>query len=240
MASNHLILCHPLYLLSSTFPRIGIFSNELTLCISCSISPSKEYSGLISFRIDWFDLLAVHGTLKSLLQHNFRASVLWHSAFFMAQLSHLYITGKIISLTIQTFVSKVISLLFNMLSRFVIAFLPRSKCLLILWLQSLSPVILEPKKIKSVTASTFTPSICHEVMGLDAMILDFWMLSFKPSFFYSPLLPSSRGFLVPFHFLPLGWYHLHIWDCWYFSRQSWFQLVIYPACHFTWCILHIS
>ena len=174
MPSNHLILCHPLFLLSSTFPSVRVFASELTLCISYSISPSNEYSGFISFRIDWFDLLAVHGTLKSLLQHhNSKASILWHSAFFMAQFSHLYITWKIISLTIQTFVGKVMSLLFNMLSGFVIAFLPRSKCVLILWLQSPSPVILEPKKIKSVSDSTFAPSICHEVMGSDAMILVF-------------------------------------------------------------------
>ena len=140
--------------------------------------------GLISFRMDWFDLLAVQGTLKSLLQHhNSKASILWCSAFFMVQLSHPYMTtGKTMALTIQTFVSKVMSLLFNMLSRFVIAFLPRSKCLLISWLQSPSAVILEPKKIKSVTVSTFSPSICHEVKGPDAMILVFWMLSFKSAF----------------------------------------------------------
>ena len=141
----------------------------------------QQYSGLISFRIDWFDLLAVQGTRKSLFQHHsLKTSILWCSAFFMVQLSHLYInTGKIIALTIWTFASKVIALLFNMLSRFVIAFLPRSMSFLISWLLSPSTVILEPKKIKSVTVS---PSICHEVMGLDAMILVFWMLSFKPTF----------------------------------------------------------
>ena len=122
--------------------------------------------------MDWFDLLAVQGTLKSLLQHHrSKASVLWHSAFFIVQLSHLYVTiGKTIALTIRTFVGKVMSLLFNALSRSVIAFLPRSKHLLISWLQSRSAVILEPKKIKSVTVSIVSPSICHEVMGLDAMI----------------------------------------------------------------------
>ena len=139
-----------------------------------------NYSGLISFRIDWFALLAVQGTLKSLLQpHSSKDSVLQCSAFFMAQLSHPYMTtGKIIALTIWT--RKVMSLFFNMLSRFVIAFLPRRKHLLTSWLQSLSAVILKPKKRKSVPASTFFPSICHEVMGLDAIILVFWMLSFKP------------------------------------------------------------
>ena len=133
-----------------------------------SISPSNEYSGLISCRIDWLDLHAVLGTLKSLLQHhNLKASVLRHSVFFMVQLSHLYMTtGKTTAFTIWIFVGKVISLLFNMLSRFVIAFLPRSKHLLISWLQSLSTVILEPKKVKFVTVSIVSPSICHEVMGL--------------------------------------------------------------------------
>ena len=127
-----------------------------------------------SFRIDWFDLLAVQGTLKSLQHHSPKASIIWHSAFFMVQLPHLYTTtGKTIVLTIQTFVGKVMSLLFNTLSRFVIAFLTRSRCLLILWLQSPSAVILEPKKIKSVTVSTFSLYICHEQMGLDAMILVF-------------------------------------------------------------------
>ena len=140
---------------------------------------------MISFRIDGFDLLAVQGSLKSLLQHhNSKASVLWCSTFFMVQLSHQYrTTWKIIVLIILTFVGKVMSLLFNTLSRFVITFLPRSKRFLVLWLQSLSAMILEPKEIKSVTVSTFSPSIYHELMGPDAMILVFfWMLSFKPGF----------------------------------------------------------
>ena len=155
MPSNHLILCHPLLLLPSIFPRIRVFSNESVLCIrwlkywsfSFSISPFNEYSGLISFRSDWCHLLGVQGTLKSFLQHRrLKASILQHSAFFMAQLSHLYMTtGKTIVLARQAFVDKVMSLLFNMLSRLVIAFL-----LLISWLQSPSAVILEPKKIKSV------------------------------------------------------------------------------------------
>ena len=136
---------------------------------SFSISPSSEYSGLISFKIDWFDLLAVQGTLKSLLQHHSStASILQCSAFLIVQLSHPYmITGKTIALARRTFVGKVMSLLFNILSRFVLAFLLRSKHLLILWLQSSSAVTLEPKKMKSVTASTLSPSISHEVMGLD-------------------------------------------------------------------------
>ena len=185
--SNHLILCHPLLLLPSIFPNIRVFSSESILLIMWpkywsfhfTISPSNEYLGLISFRINWFDILAVRGTLKSLLQHHSsKASTLQHSAFFIVQLSHPYVaTGKTIALTRWTFVGKVMSLLFNMLSRYVIAFLPRSKRLLISWLQSPS-VILEPSKI--CHCFYFSPSICHEVMGLDAMILDFWMLSFKP------------------------------------------------------------
>ena len=166
MPSNHLILCRPLLLLPSIFTSIGIFCSELALHMrwpkywSFSISPSNEYSGLISFRIDWFDL-AVQRTLKSLLQHHSsKASVLQHSAFFIVQLSHPYMTtGKIIALTRWTFVGKVMFLLFHMLSRLVIAFLPRSKHLLISWLQSPSAVILESKK-KSVTVSIVSPSIC--------------------------------------------------------------------------------
>ena len=162
--SNHLILCHPLLLPPSIFPSIRVFSNESALRIrwpkywsfSFSISSSNEYSGLISFRIDWFDLLAVQGTLKSRLQHHSsKASIFQCSAFFIVQLSHPYMTtGKTITLTRRTFVGKVMSLLFNMLSSLVIVFLLRSKCLLTLWLQSPSAVILEPPKIKSVTVYT--------------------------------------------------------------------------------------
>ena len=165
MPSNHLILCRPLLLQPSILPSIRVFSNESILHIrwpkywsfSFSINPSKEHSGLISFRIDWLDLLAVQGTLKSLLQlHNSKASILQRSAFFVVQLSHPYMTtGKTIALTRWTFVGKVIPLLFNMLSRLVSTFLPRSKCLFMSWLQSPSAVILEPKKIKSVTVSIF-------------------------------------------------------------------------------------
>ena len=157
---------------------------------------SNDYSGLISFRMDWFDLLAIQGTLQSLLQnHSSKASILQQSAFFMVQLSHLYMTtGKTIALTRQTFVSKVMSLLFKMLSRLVIAFLPRIKHLLISWLQSPSAVISEPKKIKSITVSIFSPSICHEVMGRDTMILVFWMLSFKPALSLSSFTFIKRFF----------------------------------------------
>ena len=179
MISDHLVPCCPLLLLPSILPSIKVFSNELALRIrwpkywsfSFSISPSNEYSGFISCRINWFDLLAVKSTLKSFLYHNsLKASILCRSDFFMVQLSHPYMTtGNTIALTLWTFVGKVMSLLFNTLSRFVIVFLPRSKCLLILWLQSLSEVILESKNIKSVTTYTFSPSIYHEVMGLDAM-----------------------------------------------------------------------
>ena len=160
MPSNHLIFCCPLLLLPSLFPGIRVFSNESVLHIrwpkywsfSFSIIPSSEYSGLISIRMDWLDLLAVQGTLKSLLQHrSSKASILWHLAFFMVQLSHSYITtGKTIALTKQTFVGKVMSLLFNMLSILVITFVPRSKCRLISWLESPSAVMLEPKKINSI------------------------------------------------------------------------------------------
>ena len=182
MPSNHLILCHPLLLPPSIFPSIRVL-NESVLRIrwskhwtfSFSIRPSNEYSGLISFRIDWLDLLAAQETLKSLFQpHSSKASILRCSTFFIVQLSHPYVTtGKTIALSRWTFVGKVMSLLFNMPSRLVITFLQRSKHLLISWLQSPSAVILETPKINSVTVSTISPSICHEVMGLDAMILVF-------------------------------------------------------------------
>ena len=175
MPSSHLILCHPLFLLPTIPPSVRVFSNESTLhmrwprywSFSFRIIPSNEHPGLISFRMDWLDLLAVQGTLRSLLQYrSSKASILWCSAFFTVQRSHPYMTtGKIIALTRQTFVRKVMSLLFNMPSRLVITFLPRSKCLLISWLQSPSAVILEPKNIKSDTVS---PSISYEVIGPDA------------------------------------------------------------------------
>ena len=183
MPCSHLILCRPLLLLPPIPPSIRVFSNESTVHVkwpkywsfNFSISLSKEHPGLISFRMDWLDFLAVQGTLKSLLQHHSsKASILRHSAFFTVQLSHPYMTsGKTIALTRQTFVDKVMSLLLNMVFRLVITFLPRSKCLLISWLQSPSAVILEPPKNKSGTVTTVSPSICHEVMGPDAMILVF-------------------------------------------------------------------
>ena len=183
MSYNHLILCRPLLLLPSIFPSIRVFSNESALHIrwpnywsfSFNISPSNEHPELVSFRMYWLDLLIVQGTLKSLLQHhNSKASILQHSAFFRIQLSHPYITArKIIALTRWTFVGKVMSLLFSMLSKFVITFLPRSKCLLISWLQSPSAVTLEPQKRKSDTVSTVSPSISHKVMGPDAIDLSF-------------------------------------------------------------------
>ena len=178
MPLSHLILCRPLLLLPPIPPSITVFSNESAhrmrwpkyWSFSFSISPSNEHPGLISFRMDWLDILAVQGTLKSLLQHhNSKASIFRCSAFFTVQLSHPYMTtGKTIALTRWSFVGKVMSLLFNMQSKLVITFLPRCRRLLISWLQSPSAVILEPQKIKSATVS---PSISHEVMGPDAMIL---------------------------------------------------------------------
>ena len=177
MPSNHLILCRPLLLLPSIFPHIRVFSNESAHHVrwpkywsfSFNISPSNENPGLISFRVDWLDLLAVQGTRKSCLKHQrSKASILWHSAFFIVQLSHPYMTtGKTIALTRQTFVDKVKSLLFNMLPRLVITFLPRSKHLLISWLQSPSAMVLEPRKIKPTTVSIVSPSICHDLSFLN-------------------------------------------------------------------------
>ena len=187
MPSNYLILCRFVLHLLSIFPSIRVFSNESALCIrwpkywsfKFSIRPFNEYSGLISFRMDWFDLLQYKGLPRNLLQHHSsKASILQCSAFL-----HLYTTTlKTIALTRWTFVGKVISLLYNILSRLAIAFRPRRKHLLISWLQSPSAVIFNPKKIKSVTVSILSPTICHEVMGLDTTILVFGMLSFKPTF----------------------------------------------------------
>ena len=208
MPSNHLIFCRPIFLQPPIPPSIRVFSNESTLrmrwpkywSFSFSIIPSKECPGLISFRMDWLDLLAVQGTLKSLLQHhNSKASILWCSAFFMVQLSHPYMTtGKTIALTRQTFVGKVMSLLFNMLSRFVIAFLSKSKSLLISWLQSSSAVILDPKKIMSVTVFIVFPCSPWDWIRW-SLFFECWDLS---QLFHSSLSPSSRGSLVPLWFLP--------------------------------------
>ena len=217
MPFNHLILCRPLLLLPPIPPSIRVFSNGSTLhmrwpkywSFSFSISPSNEHPGPISFRMDWLDLLAVQGALKSLFQHHSsKASIFQRSAFFTVQLSHpCMTTGKTIALTRRTFVGHVMSLLFNMLSRLVTTLLPRSKRLLISWLQSPSAVILEPQKIMSDTVSTVSSSIFHEVMGLDAMILVFWMLNFKPTFslssssFYAIRVVSS-AYLRLLIFLP--------------------------------------
>ena len=207
MPSNHLILCRPPLFLPSIFSSIRVFSNELGLCnrwpkywsFRFSISLSSEYSGLISFGIYWLDLLAVQRTSLTWQFENISSSAL---TFLMVQLLYLYMTaGKTIALIIWTFVGKVMSLLFNMMSRLVIAFLPRSKCLLISWLQSLSAVILEPKKVKSVSVSIVSPSICHEVMGPDVIssFAECWVLN---QLFHSPLSLSSRDSLALLCFLP--------------------------------------
>ena len=181
MPPNHFVFCRPLLLLPSIFPRIRVFFNESALCIrwpkyqsfSFSVSPFNEYSELISFRIDWFDLVAVQGTLKSLLQHHSsKASILQCSAFLTVQLPHPYLTtGKTKALTIRTYFGKVMSLLLNMMSRLVIAFLPRNNCLLISWLQSPSAVIWEPPKIKYLTVSIYLPwndgTRCHDLSFLN-------------------------------------------------------------------------
>ena len=192
MPSSHLMLCRPLLLLPPIPPTIRVFSNESTLCtrwtkywsFSFSISPSNEHPGLISFRMDWLDLLEVQGALKILPQHHSsKASIIWCSAFFTIQLSHRYMTtGKTIALTRWSYVGKVISLIFNMLSRLVITFLPRSKHLLISWLQSPSAVILGPPKIKSDTDSNVSPSISHEMMGPDLSFLKELTSTFQMKF----------------------------------------------------------
>ena len=250
MPSNHLILCHPLLIPPSIFPRIRVlFSNESVYCIrwpkyssfSFSIIPSSEYSGLISFRMDWLELLVVQGTLKSPLQHHSsKASVLWRSAFFIVQLWYPYMTtGKTIALTKWTFVGKAMSLLFYMVSRLVITFLPRSKHLLISWLQSPSAVILEPPNIKSVTISIVSPFICHEVMGPDVMILVFWMLSFKPTFSLSSFTFIKRLFssslLSAVRVVSSAYLKLLI-----FLPEILITACVHPVQNFSWCTLHIS
>ena len=259
MPSNHLVLCLPLLLLPSIFSTIWVFSNESALPSGIqSIGTSALASVLPMNSQDWFHLGLTHlislqskGLSRSLLQHNLKASILLHSAFFMIQLSHPYMTtGKAIALTLWTFVrhdwsdlaaaavvSKVMSLLFNILSSFVITFFPKSKCLLISWLPSPSTVILEPQEKKIYHCFHFFPIYLPWSDRMDTIILVFLMLSFKPTF-HSPLSPSSRDCLDPIHLLPLEWYRLHICDC-YFSWQS-FQLMIHPAQHITWCTLHRS
>ena len=247
--SRHLILCRPLLLLPSICPSIRVFSSESTLYMrgpkhwsfSFSISPSNEHPGLIYFRMDWLDLLTGQETFKSLFQHHSsRASIFRCSAFFTVQLSHPYMTaGKTIALTRWTFVGKVMSLLFNRLFRLVITFLPRSKHLLISWLQLPSAVILEPPKIKSFTVSTVSPSISHEMMGSNTMILVFWMLSFKPTFSLSSFTFIMRFFssssLSAIRVVSSAYLRLLI-----FLPAILFQLVLLPAQRFSWCTLHIS
>ena len=246
MPSNHLIFYCPLVLLPSIFPSIRVFSNESVLHIrwpkfwsfSFNISPSNDQPGLI-FRMDWLGLLAVQGTLNSLLQHHSsKASVLRSSAFFIGQLSHPYMTTeKTLALTIWTLVGKVMSLLLNVLSRIVIAFLPRSKRLLISWLQSPSAMILEPKKIKPITVFTFSPSICHEVMGLDAMILVFCMLNVKLAFPLSSFTLIKRLFssssLCAIRVVSYAYLKLLIF------LAAILKLMSHPVQHFAWCTMHI-
>ena len=244
----HLILCLFSFCLQSfpaseSFPMSWLLaSGGQNIGASASVLPINIQGW---FPLELIGLIPCSPTDSRLLtdtllqHHNSKASVLWCSAFFMVQPSRQYMTtGKILALTKWTFVGRVMPLLFNMLSRFVTIFLPWSKHLLISWLQSSSTIILEPKKIKSVTASIFSSSICHEAMRPDAMILVFWMLSIKPAFSLSSFTLIKR--LVSLHFLPLEWYHLHTWGYWSFSQQSWFQLVIHPTQHFAWCTLHIS
>ena len=264
-AINHLILCHSLLLLPSIFPSIRVFSNEsvfsneffasggqsIGVSALTSVHPMNIQDGF-PFRIDWFDLLAVQGTLKSLLQpRNLKASILCHSSFFMVQYPYVT-TGKTIALTVWTFIVKEMSLLFNTLARFVIAFLPRSKCILISWLQSTSTLILEPKKIKHVAASTFLLPFamkCWMVMDREAWhICSPWgckELDMTEQLTWTELMELDPVILVfwmlsfkpvfsLFSFtlfqrlfsssslLPFILYHLCIWDCWYFSWISWF------------------
>ena len=203
--------------------------------------PSKEIPGLISYRMDWLDLLAVQGTLKSLLQHHSsKASILPCSAFFTVQISHPYMTtGKTIGLTRRTFVGQVMSLLFNMLSSLVITLLPRSKRLLISWLQSPSAVIWENKKIKSDTVTTVSPSISHEVMGPDAMILVFWMLSFKPTFSLSTFTFIKRLFSSS------SLSAIRVVSSAYLRWLIFLLAILIPDCvlpaqRFSWCTRHIN
>ena len=190
--------------------------------------------------MDWLDLLVVQGTLSSLLQnHSLKASI-QKCSVFSVQFSHPYMTlGKTMTLIIWTFVRKMISMLFNTLSSFFIALIPKSKDIIVLWLQLLSTVILGPEKIKSVTVSFVSPSICHEVVGLDIMVFIFWMLSFKPAFSLS-FFTFIKKLFGSCALSTLEWCHLHIWDYWYFSWQSWFQLMPHPAQHFAWYTLHIG
>ena len=245
MPSSHLILCHPLLLLPSIFPSIRVFSNESALHIrwpkdwsfSFSISLSSEHPGVISFRMDWLDLLSIQGTLKSLLPtpqfKSINSSAL--SFLYSPTLTSIPDYWKNHSLDSPDLVDKVMTLLFNILSRLFIAFLPRRKRHLISWLQSPSAVVLEHKKIKSATVS---PSICHEVMGLDAMILVFWMLSFKPTFSLSFFTFIKRLFSSSL-------FAVRVVSSAYLRLLIFLPAILIPACAssspaFSWCTLHIS
>jgi len=226
---------HPL--LSPSPPAFSL-SQHQGIFQSCFFSSSNQVARVLEFQLQH---QSFQMSVKSILQHHgSKASILQCSAFFIVQLSHPYMTtGKTIALTIWTYASKVMSLLFNMPYRLIIAFLPRSKHLLISWLQSPSVVILEPKKIKSVPVSIVFPSICHEVMEPHAMILVFWMLNFKPAFSLSSFTFIKRVFssslLSAIRVVSSAYLRLLI-----FSWQSWFQLVLLPAQHFSWCTLHLS
>ena len=247
-------LCHPVISSSvvsfSSCPQslpASVFSNESTLrmrwpkywSFSFSIIPSKEIRGLISFRMDWLDLLAVQGTLKSLLQHHSsKPSILGCSSLLygptLTSIPDYWKNNKFGSMDL---VSKVMLLLFKMRFRLVIAFLPKSKFLNFMAAVTICSDI-GARQNKVCHCFCCFPSICHEVVGLVAMIFVFWMLSFKPTF-STPLSLLSRGSLVPLFFLPLGWCLLHVWGYWYFSQQSLFQLMLHPSRHFTWCTLYI-
>ena len=233
--------------------RLPWWLRWLSVCLQCGRPRFDPWVGKIHWRRKWQSTPVLlprksHGQSSlvgySTWGHKELDTTEWlhfhFQAFFMVQLSHLYMTtGKTVPLTRRTFVSKVMSLLFNMLFRFVTAFLPRSEHLLISWLQSPSAVILEPKKIKSITASIVSPSICHEVMGPDAMIFVFWMLSFKPAFSVSSFTFINRLFSSSL-LSAIRVVSSTYWGYWYFSWQSWFQLVLHPTQHFAWCTLHIS
>ena len=225
---------------SGFFPMNQFFtSGGQRLELQLQHQSCHEYSGLISFRMDWFNLLAVQWTLKSLLQrHSLKELILQCSDFMMVQLSHPYVTiGKTIALTIWTFVRKVTSLLFNMLSNFLRTFLPRSRHLWISWLQSPFTVILEPKKIKYLTISIFSPSICHEVIGLDDLTLIFWTLSFKPAFSLSSFTfikrPFSSSSLSAIRVVSSAYLRLLI-----FLLSVLIPAVLHPTQHFVWCTFH--
>ena len=224
MVSNYLILCCPHLLLIPGLPRITVFSNGFSYQMA-KILEYQHQSFQWIFRVTFLSVWMVGSPCSprdsqesSPARHFKSISPLTLSFLYIATLTSVYDYWKTIVLTIWTFVGKLMSLLFNRLSRFVRAFLPRRKCLLISWLLSPSAVLLELKKRKSVTASTFPPSFCREVMRPVAIIFVFWMLSFKPAFSFS-FLPISRGSLVPLHFLPLEWYQLYFWGCWYFPSN---------------------